>query len=970
MFLITGRYSNFGQAAEKNISNNEKAPKYCGQGAEEYTLHNEEALEYSDAKDDTLCDTYNSFHARQDFSLTSALPTDEEGSVSGDSDDDAVLNADALVVSRSFTDIDGEPIEDEQIDEEAFQDDVEQLTQEDIDNYLENESAAADQTYSQEVRDRHTPHLDMAFDTSSAAQAYFSDYASICGFAVKKASNYRAQRDRTKEETRCIFRCNRAGKVVDDEVQEERKRKRQLKRQEKTGIVPPETTRKRRRNAIEITGCPTKLVVAKRNDKWYICDINLEHNHELSPPEETKFLRSHKHMTDQEKLFVRTFNSVKMPTRKIMAILSYLRKGPLPYTKKYVTNFRASIRKENDKNDMMQTLDFFREKQAADPRFFYRFKVDKKDVNKVLCIFWSDGYSRKQYELYGDCLSFDTTYKTNKYNLPFAPFVGITGHGLNCLFACAIIEDETIDTFVWLFQTFLECMGGKQPCTVITDQDVSMKEAVPAVFSLAVHRNCLFHIMKKAEEKCGKSFATKKDLYDDFSDIVHNSLTVEEFEGLWANMVQKYDIGRVKYFKIMWKHRRRWAPIYFKTSFLPLIQSTSRSEGTNAIFKDNVASNYSVISFLQEYLKISEAMEDKEREQDSITRTTKPTYSLHNEVELQAARMYNRQIFYRFQKQIKFAVNLHVEEIEKGSKYEVYKSSYFAGKDFRSRRYLVLVNLVDEDFACICGKFQKDGIVCAHILRVLYQFNKAVLPEKYYLERWKPKDKKSIRHKQFSVPMELTEKDQHLRYTLLSTSLLELASDGARTNEKYLYVVTEREKIQIGLDEMTKADEIRDLCAKGYICVDENPTELKHPDGYDTLKDPDVVASKGRPRSRFLTMREKILSKQQNKCSHCKSEEHNIATCTNLHLDKTHFEKKAGTRKTKGLHCRPSPLLSAIIKTNYRVLYVQSCIESEFISGFCYNTGAPSTSKQKSGKRACKKKVGDAAVDVEVHGNL
>ncbi|XP_020175361.1 protein FAR1-RELATED SEQUENCE 5 isoform X1 [Aegilops tauschii subsp. strangulata] len=542
-------------------------------------------------------------------------------------------------------------------------------------------------------------------------------------------------------------------------------------------------------------------------------------------------------MTDEEKLLLRTLNSAKLPTRKIMDILSFLRHGPLPYTKKYVTNVRASIRKENDGNDMMQLLDYFRNKQAEDPRYYYKFKVHPQKPSKVLFIFWADGYSRKMYDLYGDSLCFDTTYKTNKYNLPFAPFVGVSGHGQNFLFACAIIQDETINTFIWLFQTFLECMGGKQPRTVITDQDTSMKEAVPEVFNLSKHRNCLFHVKKKAEEKCCRTFVTKGDLHADFIDIVHNSLTVAEFERLWQEMVQKYDIGVVNYFKIMWKERRRWAPVYFKTDFLPLLHSTSRSEGMNAIFKDNVASTDNVISFMTEYEKISERIQDMEREQDSLTRTTKPTFWVHNELEIQASRMYNRQIFYRFKKQMKFAAQLHVDVVENGSRFEVYKSSMLAEKVFRTRRYLVLANLKQEEFACICGKFQKDGIVCAHILRVLVNLNMAVLPDKYYIQRWKPKDRKYVRDKQFNVPMELTEASRHLRYSQLSTILNEMASDGARTNQKYLYVVNESERIFAGLDEMTKADELRELQARGVVVEKEPPIQMQvpHPDGYDNL---------------------------------------------------------------------------------------------------------------------------------------
>ena len=170
-------------------------------------------------------------------------------------------------------------------------------------------------------------------------------------------------------------------------------------------------------------------------------------------------------------------------------------------------------------------------------------------------------------------------------------------------------------------------------------------------------------------------------------------------------MLEKYNIGHVKYFQIMWKKRKRFVPVYFKKNFFPFIHSTARSEGTNAIFKDNITSTHNVISFLQEYQKISETIQDKEREQDSITRTTSPTFWVRSELEIQAAKMYNRKIFYRFQKQIKFVLNLHVEEVERNVKYEVYKTPMLAEKDFRTRRFVVIVNLQQQLFSCICGKF-------------------------------------------------------------------------------------------------------------------------------------------------------------------------------------------------------------------------------------------------------------------------
>lgn len=72
---------------------------------------------------------------------------------------------------------------------------------------------------------------------------------------------------------------------------------------------------------------------------------------------------------------------------------------------------------------------------------------------------------------------------------------------------------------------------------------------------------------------------------------------------------------------------------------------------------------------------------------------------------------------------------MHVEEVERNVSYEVYKTPMLAEKDFRTRRFVVIVDMQQQDFSCICGKFQKDGIVCSHVLRVLSHLNMSTLPE-------------------------------------------------------------------------------------------------------------------------------------------------------------------------------------------------------------------------------------------------
>ena len=67
------------------------------------------------------------------------------------------------------------------------------------------------------------------------------------------------------------------------------------------------------------------------------------------------------------------------------------------------------------------------------------------------------------YQYFGDVVTFDTTYKRNKYDMPFAPFTGLNHHCQSILFGCALLQDETEQTFVWLFETWLQAMWGKEP---------------------------------------------------------------------------------------------------------------------------------------------------------------------------------------------------------------------------------------------------------------------------------------------------------------------------------------------------------------------------------------------------------------------------------------------------------------------------------------------------------------------------
>ncbi|XP_048550526.1 receptor-like protein kinase 5, partial [Triticum urartu] len=119
---------------------------------------------------------------------------------------------------------------------------------------------------------------------------------------------------------------------------------------------------------------------------------------------------------------------------------------------------------------------------------------------KLKNMFWCDSQSRRDYLDFDDVIVFDSTYKMNRYGMPFIPFIGLNNHRCNTVFGCAVVSDETEDTYVWVLHTFLRAHCQKKPRSVITDGDATMIRAVRKVLTDVWHRLCSWHIEKNMQK--------------------------------------------------------------------------------------------------------------------------------------------------------------------------------------------------------------------------------------------------------------------------------------------------------------------------------------------------------------------------------------------------------------------------------------------------------------------------------------
>ncbi|RYR45370.1 hypothetical protein Ahy_A07g031211 isoform B [Arachis hypogaea] len=129
----------------------------------------------------------------------------------------------------------------------------------------------------------------------------------------------------------------------------------------------------------------------------------------------------------------------------------------------------------------------------------------------------------------------------NRYNLVLGSFVVVNHHGQSTLLGCALIKNEDIQSFKWIFKCWLRCMGGKAPKGILIDQCASIQRAIKLSMPTTIHRWCIWHIMKKIPNKLN-DYKGYIDI-DEMGVLCCHSLSVLSFERV-DNVAPKYILER------------------------------------------------------------------------------------------------------------------------------------------------------------------------------------------------------------------------------------------------------------------------------------------------------------------------------------------------------------------------------------------------------------------------------------------
>ncbi|KAG6732290.1 hypothetical protein I3842_01G169800 [Carya illinoinensis] len=172
-------------------------------------------------------------------------------------------------------------------------------------------------------------------------------------------------------------------------------------------------------------GCKATMCIKKDCKKWTVCKFVREHNHELLIPRSTSLLRGHRGITRVQKKLILTLNESGGDFN-----IGCIDKD----VENYLENKRRKLFEEGDAQRLYA---YFLNRQCKKSEFVYSMQVDENGW--MGSCFWADARSRVVYQYFGDVVTFDATYLTNIYNMPFVPFSRVNHHHQTVMFGCALL---------------------------------------------------------------------------------------------------------------------------------------------------------------------------------------------------------------------------------------------------------------------------------------------------------------------------------------------------------------------------------------------------------------------------------------------------------------------------------------------------------------------------------------------------
>ncbi|CAB4395879.1 unnamed protein product [Rhizophagus irregularis] len=218
---------------------------------------------------------------------------------------------------------------------------------------------------------------------------------------------------------------------------------------------------------------------------------------------------------------------------------------------------------------------------------------------KLKSLLWMSPTQKELYNKYNNVTIIDITYNTNRFQMMLC-IIAVVNNYKSRIVTTAIIDDETLNTYRWLFDAIL----------IETEIYVNTK-----------HLLCIFHIDLNLRKKLKRKLGNKFEEFRHKFYIYRNSLCEDLFELRWNQLIDQYPVAAKYLSNTLYINKESWAIPWIHKRFTTGAQSTQRIESINRHIHDKVdraTSLYDLLLSIKDHVRNEEHFEYFELKRNAI----------------------------------------------------------------------------------------------------------------------------------------------------------------------------------------------------------------------------------------------------------------------------------------------------------------------------------------------------------------
>lgn len=174
------------------------------------------------------------------------------------------------------------------------------------------------------------------------------------------------------------------------------------------------------------------------------------------------------------------------------------------------------------------------------------------------------------------------------------PFLNcFTDPNLTLVFMCCIVYME-------LWKAFLGFMNGKAPQTILTDQNMCLKEAVALELPMTKHALCIWMIVGKFPSWFNAVLGERYNEWKTEFFRIYNLESIEDFELGWMEMVNSFGLHANRHIANLYGLRLLWALPFLRTHFFAGMTTNGQSKSINAFIQRFLSAQTRLAHFVEQ----------------------------------------------------------------------------------------------------------------------------------------------------------------------------------------------------------------------------------------------------------------------------------------------------------------------------------------------------------------------------------